>query len=122
MKFSIYFMALAASAIGIVISSYLVTIIDLPELINAIFWFLISFTTYFFAKKVKEYSWFKMLSLDFFLTWAFVSIGVIIGVMIMQLIKTGSVTAELDVLTEVFFNTLPLALGPAATTSLGLRD
>lgn len=112
---------MVATAIGIIVSSLLTDIINLPELINAIFWFLICFTTYYFARRM-DYGWFKMISLDFFLTWAFVCIGVILGLIILQLINTGSVTANLEQLTSFFYSSLPLALGPTATTSMGLRD
>lgn len=122
MKFSVYLSAMGSTTIGIIISTYLITIIDLPEIITAIFWFLITYIAFVFARKVKDYAWFKILSLDFFLTWAFVCIGVILGVVIVDLILTKSVTLNLDEIQNVFFQYLPLALAPTLATSLGLRE
>lgn len=122
MKWIVYITALFAAALGTVIAYFLVDIIDLPDLINAIVWFLIAFTTYFFAKKVKDESWFKMLTLDFFITWAFTTIGVILGTIVVILIDTNSLTLNWDSLVTTFFASLPLALGPTATASMGLRE
>ena len=122
MKFVVYVMAMSTAAIGTIISSFVADIINLPELISAIIWFLISLVTYMGAKRMKESEWFKMLSLDFILTWAFTCIGVILGFIILVLIDKGSLTINLDQIVNLFYATLPLALGPTATTSLGLRD
>ena len=115
-------MSMFAAAVGYVLSTYIGENIDYPELIKAIFWFLISFSTYFGAKRLKEITWFKLVSLDFFMTWAFVTIGVIIGDIVLALIDSGGAVLNTDRLVEVFYDTLPLALAPAATASLGLRD
>lgn len=115
-------MAMFTAAIGTIVSSYVVDVINLPELISAIIWFLIALITYLGAKRMKESGWFKMISLDFIFTWAFTCVGVILGFIVLVLIDQGSLTINLDQIIDLFFATLPLALGPTATTSLGLRD
>ena len=124
MKFIVYIISLFAAALGTILSSFLLdaNIINLPELIVAIIWFLISFITYISAKKLKDEKWFKLISIDFFLTWAFTTIGVLIGVIVWTLIDSGSVAVNIDTMVNLFFVTLPFALGPTATTSMGLRD
>lgn len=124
MKFIVYIISLFAAALGTILSSFLINanIINLPELIVAIIWFLISFITYISAKKLKDEKWFKLISLDFFLTWAFTTIGVLIGVIVWILIDTGAVSVNFDNMVNLFFITLPFSLGPTATTSMGLRD
>ena len=124
MKFIVYSISLFAAALGTILSSFLIdaNIINLPELIVAIIWFLISFVTYISAKNLKDEKWFKLISIDFFLTWAFTTIGVLIGVLVWTLIDFGSVSIDFDAMMNLFFFTLPFSLGPTATTSMGLRD
>ncbi|MDH5401345.1 MAG: hypothetical protein OEZ01_09195 [Candidatus Heimdallarchaeota archaeon] len=122
MKFVLYFMTLIFAAIGAVISFFVVDsgILGIEQLINALVWFLISYMTYWGAKKIDDTNSFKLLSLDFFLTWIFCTIGVLVGFIIWSLIQTKTATINIDALTNVFFKYLPYTIGPTATASLGL--
>jgi len=124
MGFIIWIIGLAAAALGKVLADFLVSlnIINLPELIQALVWFLIAFIVYFFAKKIESESWFGLFSLNYFVTWAFTTVGVLIGAIVWSLIDSGSVALNMDQLTTLFFLSLPLTIGPTLAMSLGLRE
>lgn len=124
MGFIIWIIAFVATAIGKILAEFLVSLelFDLPELISAIVWFLISFVTYLAGRKIEGEGWFKLLSLNFIVTWAFCTFGVLLGAVIWELIVTGGVVLQLEVILAIFFGSLPLTIGPTASLSLGLRD
>ncbi|MHA2504004.1 MAG: hypothetical protein ACXAE3_14185 [Candidatus Kariarchaeaceae archaeon] len=124
MGFVSWIIALFATAIGVVLSTFLISldIINLPELINALVWLLITWFAYLGGKQVDDESGFKIISLNFIITWAFTTIGALLGFIISTLIDTGSISLQLDALLTAFFFFLPLTIGPTLGVSLGLGD
>lgn len=132
MKLIVYFVSLITAAIGYFIGLEIrdaitvdalgnLTQLQIRNLIWGLVWFIICFVVFFVSKKLKE-GWFGLLSLDFFLTWTFVSTGIIIGFLIYRLVEEGSLSVEFDEIKDTFFTILPIALGPTGCVSLGLRD
>ena len=127
MGFIIWLIALVAAAIGTVLVQFLLSIITVQSelfqnLIAALVWFLIAYVLYYAGKKIDGESWFKLLSLNFFVTWAFATIGYLVGIVVWILIDTSKLNVSLDVMSAAFFFALPLTIGPTAAMSLGLRD
>jgi hypothetical protein len=117
-------MTLFAAAIGWILASFVATfdLGDFADLISAIFWFLIAFSTHFFAKRIKDEKRFGLLSLNFFITWAFCTAGAIIGDIVWDLIDSESTSIQLDAVVDSFFFFLALTIGPTATAALGIRE
>lgn len=124
MGFIVWLITLVAAALGTVLGEFIISIdlIGIPELVSAIIWFLIAFTTYFFGKRLDEEHWFKLVSINFIVTWAFCTVGYLLGLIVWNLIDQGAVAITLDQMVTFFFIALPLTIGPTATVSLGLRD
>lgn len=132
MSLVLFLITLVAAAIGTTAALWLqanvsidiggMTSAQVDALITALAWFLICFVVYFAASKLKDVKSFKLVSLKFFLTWAFVCAGVIIGTILYILIDQGSVSIKSNDLFNWFLLALPLALGPTGAASMGLRD
>ena len=124
MGFILWIIALVATTLGVVLGDVVVSlnIIGNNQIINAIFWFLISMVTYYAGRKMKDEKWYKLLSLNFLITWAFSTIGALLGNFVWTLIDTGNASLNLNSMIDLFFIVLPLCIGPTAAMSLGLRD
>ncbi len=132
MKLIVYLISLITASIGYFIGLEIwesisvdelgnLTQIQIENLVWAFVWFFICLVVFFVSKKLEE-SWFGLISLDFFLTWAFVCTGIILGRLLFELVETGSLDVEFEEIKDTFFRTLPLALGPTCSVSMGLRD
>ena len=124
MGFVGWLIGLVATALGTILGFLLVDsgLIGLAEVIPAIVWFLICFVTYYAGTRLKEEKWFRLLSVNFLLTWIFCDVGYLLGIIVWQLIKTGTVSMSGNQLLDAFLISLPLTIGPTATMSIGLRD
>jgi hypothetical protein len=124
----LWIVVLVASAIGWLLAQFVNSILTIDfaggNIVPAFFWFLIAITCFFVAgsvKKEKEGS-FGLISLDFFVTWMFSTIGVILGALAWILIDTESLSVNFDQISAFFFFFLPLTIGTTLAASLGLRE
>lgn len=132
MGFVVYVITFVSAALGFFISGVVNDEISVDELaglspaeinglITGLLWFLVCFVVYLGTSRLEEASWFKLLTPSFFITWAFVCGGIILGSILFLIYQDSSVTIDGDVISFAFFNNLAIALGPTASASLGIR-
>ncbi|MHA2027965.1 MAG: hypothetical protein ACXAB7_01060 [Candidatus Kariarchaeaceae archaeon] len=129
----VYIIAFVTSALGLLLAEIINDNIDVDELaglnpteitllIQGLMWFVVCLIVYVGSAQIDNEKWFKLVTPSFFLTWAFVSAGTILGWILFLLYQDTSVTINGDDIRYAFFQNLGLALGPTGAASLGLRD
>ncbi|MFW9995045.1 MAG: hypothetical protein ACFFD4_23610 [Candidatus Odinarchaeota archaeon] len=120
--------SLLGFVLGMIIVPEIVTMlgdvgIDLTPLLQALIWIVIALITYYgigWAANTGERT--GMLSLTFVLFWIMAAIGLIIGVIALQLVEAGGAAIDLDAMVVAFFVGLPFALIPSLAASLALSN
>lgn len=95
---------------------------EIRLLVNDLLWFFIFFVVAFGASKIEGAKKYSLISPTFFIQWAFISAGTILGYLIWILIDTSELTVTFDFVKFAFFAYLALALGPTAWASLGISE
>ena len=131
MALIVFLIAFLTTGIGYAIGQFLNREIDFDlealnpaqmiGLINGLVWFVVCFVVYFGATRLDENK-FRLISPNFFITWFFVAMGLVFGVILDIIIQGDSITIDGDLVKNAVFLNLALALGPTAAASMGLND
>jgi len=132
MALIVFLIALITTAIGYALGQLLNREIDINELaglnqlqivglINGFVWFVVCFVVYFGSTKLDEKK-FALISPSFIITWFFVAMGIVLGVILDTIIQGDELTINGDLIKNAVFLNLAIALGPTAAASMGLND
>ncbi|OLS25763.1 MAG: hypothetical protein HeimC2_16980 [Candidatus Heimdallarchaeota archaeon LC_2] len=132
MALIVFLIALITTAIGYALGQLLNREIDINELaglnqlqitglINGLVWFVVCFVVYFGSTKLDEKK-FALISPSFIITWFFVAMGIVLGVILDTIIQGDELTINGDLIKNAVFLNLTIALGPTAAASMGLND
>ena len=132
MALIVFLIAFLTTGIGYALGQWINREIDINELgglepaqidglIIGLVWFIVCFVVYFGSTKLDEKK-FALVSPNFFITWFFVSMGIILGYILDIIIQGNSVTIDGDLIKDAVFLNLAIALGPTGAASMGLND